>query len=168
MPRSSREVPLLRNGVIMRDKTYWIASALIVATIACAGAGFFGLQSWVDRLRVRDATPAFEPLTPLNCEILSQPIAFRRHCRYLIEFSSDSSLDDSNAMTLECLNHLPVGNELDVVISTAQVTDAAIPALLLVGSIDILDVTRSGISDAGIERLQQGLSHTEVLKRKSH
>jgi hypothetical protein len=141
----------------------WIAA--MFAAVAMLVAAFFGAEYWVERLRVRDATLAFEPLSPLNPEILSQPIACQRYRRYIVEFSAAGRLNDENVSTLESMNELPTENSLDVVISTPEVTDASLPVLLSLRTVDILDVKRTRISDAGIEELRKGLTETTVLRR---
>lgn len=137
----------------------------ILALIASPIVAFYGCVSLNEHLRVRDAESAFRPVEHLGCEIWSQPYG-SRYCRYLVEFHAGSSLNDNNIEKLASLNALPESNQLDVVIATEDVTDASISALANIETIDLLDVTRSGISDEGIERLKKELSGTLVNSRK--
>ena len=121
---------------------------------------------YIEHLRVLDAAPAIEPLLHLRPLILSQPIAFRRMCHYQIEFDSNSRLRDEVISDLMSLNHLPSANSLDLIILTPKVTDKALPTLLRMTTVDILDVRESAISDKGIAQLTQALTKTSVLTRK--
>ena len=72
-------------------------------------AAFFGSMWYIDRQRVQDAEAAFRPLLSLEPLILSQPIAFRRCCHYIVEFPANCKLSDARVAELRCLNNLPAG-----------------------------------------------------------
>ena len=118
-----------------------------------------------DQLRIRDAEPAFRPIESLGCTILSNPHC-SRYCSYMVIFPQESLLSNNNVSTLSSLNKLPAENYLDIVIETNQLTDDAISQLIAIQTIDILEVTKSGISDAGIEHLAKELPQTQVNRRK--
>jgi len=138
----------------------------IIAAVVLLPATFYGLMHYVDHQRYMDADPAFRPILELQPVILSQPIAFCRHCRYVVDFSAESKLSDENISLLESLNRLPSRNVLDVTIRTPNVTDASIPVLENLDSIDMLAVDESAISDAGEQRLRETLEDRFVSLRK--
>lgn len=150
----------------MRKHTIAIVSALCIGTLVAAIGGFFGAMWYIERLRDKDAAPAFRPLVPLGVSVLSNPVAFHRYCIYYAEFPSGASLCDTNICKLVSLNELPEQNELNLVIRTPRVTDASLPHLKAIRKIDFLDVTESSISDAGIEELRKAFPNSTVVERR--
>jgi hypothetical protein len=148
-------------------KKWLIGLAIIALLVAIAiGVAFWRAES-IERHRVADATLAFKPLEKaLGCEILSSPTPFNRYCNYIVMFPPGSLLSDDNVKKLQSLTLLPKDNWLEVEISTLNITDAAIPILSELSNLKSLDVTKSAITDEGIEHLQQALAHTQVIKRK--
>lgn len=146
----------------------WLAVLIagIIAAIFLSVIIFFGLMQRVEHQRVADADPAFRPLLQLRPVILSQPIAFYRHCRYVVDFPPESQLSDENIAILESLNRLPHRNVLDVTIRTPNVTDASIHMLERLESVDLLSVDESAISHVGEERLRTALKDRFVSSRK--
>lgn len=146
----------------------------IVAGLVLAGLNallmiyscIFATMAYAETLRVRDARPAFEPIEVLQPHIFSQPFG-GRHCRYVVEFTAESRLSDANIATLASLNRLPHANTLDLFIDTPAVTDASIPTLASLTAVDLLDVTRSGMSDDGIAELQRRLPGVQVNRRQA-
>jgi hypothetical protein len=149
----------------MRRRTIIFVVLVGVALVAMPIVSIYGLAFWNDHLRVRDAEPAFRPIESLGCHILSQPYG-SRYCRYLVTFPPETLLSDSNAATLSSLNKLPKGNTLDVEIPSDRVTDASIPHVAAIETVDTLDVTESGISNDGIEQLKKRMPATYVLERR--
>ena len=129
-------------------------------------AAFFGSMEWIAHQRVADAEAAFDPLLQLRPVILSQPFPFHRHCRYVVDFPVASKLSDENVSILKSVNRLPPRNELDLTIRTSAVTDASIPVLETLESVDFLMVDESGISDTGKQRLREKLKDRFVSLRK--
>jgi hypothetical protein len=127
---------------------------------------FFGTMRWIENRRVADAEKAFAPLLQLRPVILSQPFPFYRNCRYVIDFPATSTLSDGNVAILTAVNQLPPRNELDLTISTPAVTDASVPVLEALESVDFLMVDKSGISDTGMQRLREKLKDRFVSLRK--
>ena len=77
-------------------------------------------------------------------------------------------LSDENVSILKSVIRLPPRNELDLTIRTPAVTDASIPVLETLESVDILMVDESGISDTGMQRLREKLKDRLVsLRRKN-
>jgi hypothetical protein len=150
----------------MRKRSIAIAFALLIVVTTAPIAAFFGLMWYIERQRVEDADPAFRPLLPLEPVILSQPIAFHRHCRYIIIFPSDGKLSDTRVAELACLNELPAGNWLDLVIETREVTDRSIAHLKSIHTLTNLDVTKTSISNEGIAELRSALPDDTVIQRQ--
>src|SRR5437764_3477465 len=120
----------------------------------------------IEHQRIADAEMAFAPILQLRPVILSQPLPFHRHCRYVVDFPAESKLSDENISVLKSLNRLPRRNELDLTIRTPYVTDASIPVLESLESVDLLSVDESAISDAGEDRLREKLKDRFVSLRK--
>jgi hypothetical protein len=139
----------------------------VAAALAVPAAIFFGSVAVIERQRVADAEPAFAPIEHLRPHIFSQPVAFYRSCRYVVDFPPDSDLSDENVAILTSLNRLPSANILDVTIRTRAITDASIPVLETLETADLLDVTESGISDTGIESLRVKLAGHIVSRRST-
>jgi hypothetical protein len=148
-----------------RRATVLLISAL-AAVLILPPTAFFGAAKYIEHQRVADAEKAFAPLLQLRPVILSQPFPFWRHCRYVVDFPAESRLADENVSMLKSLNRLPPRNTLDVTIRTPNVTDASIPVLESLGSIDLLSVDESAISEAGEERLREKLKDRFVSLRK--
>lgn len=143
-------------------------SALIVVGIAfpaIIGLGIWSYCQYQEQLRVRDADSAFKPLASLAPIVLSQPCG-TRYCRYVLELPAQSGLNDDNAAVLQSLNSLPTPNTLDVTISTERITDASLPVLASLRSVDLLDVTKSGVTDQGISKLQTAMPNVVIPTRK--
>lgn len=119
-----------------------------------------------EQQRIGDATPAFQPIEHLGCEILSQPLAFQRFCSYVVEFPSECELSDANVHELRSLNRLPAQNDLYVGIRTKKLTDASLSHLLDISTCDTLDVTETSISDEGIEQLRQRFGDSVIRTRR--
>ena len=139
---------------------------LVVLVSILVGAAFSGTMHYIERQRIADATPAFRPLERLGVLILSQPIAFHRYCRYVLEFGDGADISDDNIEELTSLNSLPPQNTLDVVIKSPDVTDQSLPVLLSLATVDVLDVTATSISDAGISQLRERFPERIVPERK--
>src|SRR5688500_2496412 len=118
----------------------------------------------IEQQRFNHADPAFRPLLSLNCHIWSQPVAFHRYCRYVLEFPPESGLSDDNVIQLQFLNHLPRENQLEVIILT-RLTDRSLPRLKAINTLDLLDVTRTEISDDGINALKAAFPDVNVPAR---
>ncbi|HEY2411722.1 MAG TPA: hypothetical protein VGI40_05745 [Pirellulaceae bacterium] len=146
-------------------KTILVLLITPVILVVLAFAAVFGTIAYNSHMRVRDATPAFEPLARLGCEFLSQPYG-GRHCYYIATFGPNCSLSDSNVAELLSLNKLPSRNELDVEIKTTAVTDASVVELKRITTMDALDVTQSSITDDGIEDLRMALPGCMVVTRE--
>ncbi len=146
-------------------RNYWIAFALLLGVPTVLVAGCWIRMEQIEQLRIRDAKPAFEPLRKLQPVVFSNPAPFGRYVMYYVEFAESSNLSDENVSTLESLNNLPQQNELELWIKTERVTDASIPSLLKIRTLDGLDVSHSAISDEGIEELVRGLPDTKVMRR---
>jgi len=139
---------------------------LVVLVPILAVAAFSGTMHYIERQRIADAILAFRPIERPGVLILSQPIAFHRYCRYVLEFGHDADISDDNIDELTSLNSLPPQNTLDVVIKSPDVTDKSLPVLLSLATVDVLDVTATSISDAGISQLREGSSKCIVPERK--
>jgi len=139
----------------------------VVLLVVIGFAVFHGALVFIQRRRVADATAAFAPIEPLGVYILSQPIAFHRHCRYVVEFPEASRLSDDNVTELSCLNALPQENYLELWIATPGLTDRSLPVLKSIETFDVLDVTRTSISDSGIEELRQAFPDCIVPERNT-
>ena len=142
-----------------------IAASLLLLWALGYGA-LRGYSALNEHLRIRDATPAFQPIEHLRCRILSQPVG-TRYCRYLVIFPAESALSDANMSELESLNLLPPKNTLDVVIETPAVSDESLAQLTSIHTFDLLDVTKSSISDEGIESLRRTMPHAQVNTRRT-
>ena len=151
----------------MRTRSSATIALVSVVLIAVPVGVLYGSMYLKERQRVNDADPAFRPILHLRCRIVSQPVAFHRYCRYVIEFPQDCSLCDANIMELNSLNRLPNANTLDITIHTRTVTDASLPHLMALRTFDLLDVTDTCISDAGIERLRNAFPDAIVPTRSS-
>lgn len=151
----------------MKRRTYLIATILVVLAITPIAA-FFGAMQWTARQRVADAERAFLPIIHLRPVILSQPIAFYRHCRYVVDFPPESQLTDSNISQIQSLNLLPERNTLDVTIRTRNVTDASVGILSSMKSCDLISVDDTAITDDGIEMLKSALGDAVVTRRRSN
>ncbi len=146
-------------------KVKWIAIALgLLALLILPYAGLMGYVGYQERLRIQDAIPAFEPIEKLQPEFFSQPFG-QRYCRYLIDFRAESLLSDANVDMLQSLNKLPEQNTLDISIRTARITDASLPVLASLRTLDSLDVTETALTDAGIEKLQSMLPTATIPSR---
>ncbi len=151
----------------MRKRSIAIVVVAVAVATAAPIAAFFGSMWYIDRQRVQDAEAAFGPLLSLEPLILSQPIAFRRCCHYIVEFPANCKLSDARVAELRCLNNLPAGNSLDLVIKSPRVTDRSIVHLKSLQTLTVLDVTGSSITDAGIAELQSALPNVTVIQRKA-
>lgn len=140
---------------------------VVLVVVAATFVAFFGSMWYVECQRIRDADPAFRPLLSLDPLISSQPIAFQRQCRYVIEFGSNSKLSDARVGELACLNQLPVGNWLELVIETPKVTDRSVAHLKLTHTLMVLDVAKSSISNEGISDLRNALPAVTVVQREA-
>jgi len=139
----------------------------VVVLVVVGSAVFHGALVFIQRRRDADAAAAFAPIEHLGVCVLSQPIAFHRYCRYAVEFPEASRLSDDNVSELSCLNALPSENTLDLVIATRGLTDRSLPVLKSFETLDLLDVTRTSISDGGIEELRQAFPDCIVPERKT-
>ena len=139
----------------------------VVVLVVVGFAVFHGALVFIQRQRDADAAAAFAPIEPLGMCVFSQPIAFHRHCRYVVEFPETSRLSDDNVTGLSCLNALPEENTLDLVIATPTLTDRSLPVLKSIATLDLLDVTGTSISDGGIEELRQAFPDCIVPERKT-
>ncbi len=147
-------------------KRILLFSAITLGLIAAAIAAFFATGEYVAHLRFRDADPAFSPLLPLRVGILSNPCGLNRYCNFIVEFPPDTKLSDENTAELVCLGKLPDQYRLDLFIRTQAVTDSSLPQLKTIRRLDGLDVTESGISDAGIAELHRAFPTAYVMQRK--
>ncbi|NLY02747.1 MAG: hypothetical protein GXY83_42380 [Rhodopirellula sp.] len=148
----------------MKAKLVALAAAL-VATPVLAFMGLYGYACYQDALRIQDAAPAFDPLEQIKPILLSQPFG-SRYCRYVVDFPPESLLNDDNVDLLRSLNLLPEQNTLDVTIRTERITDASLSVLASLGSIDLLDVTETAITDEGIAQLQSVMPSAIVPTRE--
>lgn len=148
-----------------RSRTVWLWLGLLIGVPAFLLSGLVICAQQIERQRIQDASPAFDPLLKLHAGMFSNPVPFARYVHYYLEFEDSSELSDENISILESLNQLPDQNELGVWINTRKVTDASLPALLKVRTFDILDVTDSAISNEGIEKLARGLPEANVVRR---
>lgn len=148
----------------MRKRTtlFVVLLVLVVLTPILAMVRFGVL---IDRQRARDASAAFAPVEALGGVVRLHTVPFEKFGHYVVEFSPDAKLTDDNISQLVSLNTLPAKNTLDIVIQTTNVTDQAIPRLKAIETIDGLDVTKSSISDRGIDELRQALPETIVKER---
>ena len=144
-----------------------VAIAVLVLLLVVGPAVFYGTLGFIERRRVADAEAAFAPIEHLGMRVLSQPIAFHRYCHYVVEFTENSRLSDDNVSERSSLKALPPQNDLDLRIATPNLTDRSLPALESIETLDGLDVTRTSISDRGIEELRRSLPHCLVVERKS-
>jgi len=149
----------------MRTRTLVIAALTLAVLIAVAVGAFYGCLRLRERQRINDADHAFRPILHLRCQILSQPIAFHRHCHYVVEFPPDSPLSDANIAELRSLNQLPSRNTLDVTIHTPELTDESLPHLKAIHTFDLLDVTDTSISDNGITELRRTFPDVIIATR---
>jgi hypothetical protein len=152
----------------MYKRTIVISFVLAVGVVAIPIAGFFGWMRHIERQRIRDSDAAFLPLVPLGVTVWSNPVAFDRYCVYVAEFSPGCNLRDANVAELVCLNELPDRNGLDLLIETPALTDSSVPYLKAIRKVDILDVTKSSISDAGILELRKAFPRAVVVERVAH
>ena len=144
--------------------------ALLFLVSALLFASFYRGMHLIEWQRVSDAESAFRPILHLGCHISSQPIAFHRYCRYIVEFPPESRLTDANAAQLRSLNQLPSENTLDVVIQSPQVTDQSLlhlKAMHPFGRFDALDVMKSSITDAGIDELCRTFPTAIIVTRNT-
>jgi len=151
----------------MSKRSYLIVTVVIVL-VSAPFAAFFGSMALIERQRVADAERAFLPILHLEPIILSQPVAFYRHCRYVVEFPSGCKLTDDNIGQLESLNLLPERNTLDVTIHTKNVTDASVTRLSSIKTFDLIAVDDTAITDKGIEKLREALPHAIIPTRTSN
>src|SRR5262245_7251739 len=117
----------------MSARAIAIVLATFAALIVLSATVFFCCMQVTKRQRFSDADPAFRPLMHLRCQILSQPAAFYRYCRYVVDFPPDCELSDANVAELRSLNSLPAANTLDVTIRTTLVTNSSLPTLKEIG-----------------------------------
>jgi hypothetical protein len=148
-------------------RTIGIVALISVTVIAAPVGTFYSCMHLKERQRINDADPAFRPLLHLRCQVWSQPIAFHRYCRYVVEFPPDCDLSDATVAELRSLNRLPAENTLDVTIHTRTITDEALPHLKAIDTFDLLDVTGTSISDAGIQQLRKTRPDAIVPTRNS-
>ena len=142
-----------------------IVLLVLFVLISVPIGGFFGTILFIEHLRVQDADPAFKPLVPLGATVLCNPVAFYRHCHYIVIFPDGCGLSDASIDGLASLDKLPHGNYLDLFIQTRQVTDASVPRLKAICRIDGLNVVDTSISDRGIEQLKASLPNANVVQR---
>jgi len=154
------------NESKMRARSVVVLFVVLTLLILAPVGGFFGALWYIDRERVQDAGRAFDPILPLHPLILSQPIAFHRYCRYVVEFPSGCELCDARVAELTCLNSLPAESVLDVVIETPAVTDRSLACLKTINTFTTLDVTKTSISDEGIADLSSALPNVTVIRRR--
>lgn len=142
-------------------RTFWIAVLLVICLPLVGWLAVYGYVLRQEQLRIADAQPVFDPVLPLRAELLSNPCA-SRFCCYWLRFPSDSFLNDDNVAQLESLNKLAAENELSLVVETRAVTDKSLRVLMSLRTVDYLDLTKSGVSDDGLEQLSAGLPDTVV------
>ena len=148
----------------MRTRTIASVATVLIAVPVCA---FYGCMHLIERQRIHDADLAFRPILFLRCQILSQPIAFHRYCRYVVEFPPDCGLTDANIGKLQSLNRLPRENTLDITIRTPDVTNKSLPQLMSLNTFNSLDVTGTSISDDGIGKLRDAFPDAIIASRRS-
>lgn len=147
-------------------RTLWIAVLLIICLPLVGWLAVYGHAWRQNQLRIADAQPAFDPVLPLRAELLSNPCG-TRFCCYWLRFPGDSHLSDDNVAQIESLNKLPAENELSLIVETLAITDESLRVLMSLRTVDFLDLTKSGVSDDGLERLSAGLPDTVVAHRQT-
>lgn len=110
--------------------------------------------------RKRDADRAFGPLRDLRPAVWDNAFGV-----YVIEFGPASLLADDNVSRLLQLNRLPSKYELTLVLETNWITDAAIPTLAQLTSVDWMIIQDSAMTEAGIKQLVSLLPETGVRAR---
>jgi hypothetical protein len=119
-----------------------------------------------DRLRMADAKPAFEPVLPLRAELLSNPCG-TRYCSYYLRFPSNSLLTDDNVEQIQSLSKLPSENDLNLIVETSSITDASLGVLMSLRTIDYLDLTKTSVSNDGLEQLSAALPDAFIQRRET-
>jgi hypothetical protein len=149
----------------MTKRAFVTLLVVLAGLVVAAAISPFVWCSIQERRRVADAQEVFPRIEPLGCQILSNPCG-GRYCSYIVEFPPETRLSDDNAAGLKTLNDLPVENDLSVIVNTSAITDNALPHLKALATLDTLDVTRTRITEEGIEALAQALPGCTVLRRK--
>ena len=148
-----------RGGVNLKRNIVRYSLALVIAgTVGFVIFLYVVLAPFAERRR--HAERAFGPLKDLSPLILDNAFGV-----YMVEFSPSSQLTDDNASRLLQLNELPAKYELTLTLSTMRITDASIPRLSELKSVDQLVVVDSGITDTGIADLEAALPGTYVTLR---
>ena len=142
------------------------AIVALVAAVVLPVAALVGSCGVIEYQRQQEAAQAFEPIAEIGGRVFSAPLAFHRHCKYIVEFPAESHLTDENASVLANLNSLSSQNIVDLVIESREVTDESIPHLKAITALDRLVVTDTSISNPGIEELAKALPSCYVGKRE--
>jgi len=124
--------------------------------------GYFWRQN---QLRIADAKPAVEPVLPLRAELLSNPCG-TRYCSYHLRFPFDSLLGDDNVEELKSLLRLPSENDLFLIVETPSITDASLGVLMSLRTVDYYDLTKTSVSNDGLEQLSAAHPDAFVERRK--
>lgn len=142
----------------LKRRIVLVAVVLVMAGVVVGCLSFLTLASLAERKR--DADRAFGPLRDLRPAVWDNAFGV-----YVIEFGPASLLADNNVSRLLQLNQLPSKYELTLVLETIRITDAAIPTLAQLTSVDWMIVQDSAMTEAGIKQLVSLLQETGVRAR---
>ena len=148
------------------QKRLLIIGTVVIPLVAVALIGAFLVRAWMNEYaRNQEADRAFAPIEKLGLCVFSNPIFSCRYCTYCIVFEETTRLNDENISQLSTMNELSQENDVMLCINTRNVTDASLPFLKTLSTLDDLDVTATGISHAGLKELASALPDCSVKFR---